>query len=625
MYSIRKSRHIMRASYDWYKKRSKTLSPERLSAFEFDLEHLDQTLLKEDRAEADAYAHKLEEFCSKNFKKSFWEYAWELAVALVFALLIASVVRTMWFEPYEIPTGSMRPTFEEQDHLTVSKLAFGINVPFQTKHFYFDPDLVQRTSVFIFTGEHLPYIDQKTTFFGVIPYTKRYIKRCMGRPGDTLYFYGGKIYGIDKDGNPINEFLNSPYMQHLEHLPFRVFEGEISIPTVRKAIINQMHLPVGRINFSTTGAPRGEVFNGVEWVKDLPLAMNSPHNKIETYSDLWGIRNYAMTRLLTKEQIKRDTTIDAKELPDGVLYLELRHTPSLSYSNPESSGQSIVTPYRTLLPLQQNHLDAIMNNMYTARFVVQNGQGKRYSVDDMKINSSSPRFPGVPDGTYEFYFGKGVRVGWGGITYALEKDHPLYKHDSANIQKLYNLGIEMDLAVAPQVPQRYYPSRYAYFRDGDLYLLGAPILKKEDPALMAFNEREKQKEKNATPEKPYVSFKDFGPPLKEDGSFDSEFIQTFGIKIPEKQYLALGDNHAMSSDSRVFGFIPEDNLQGVPSLIIWPPGERWGFPMQKPYPVFVAPRMIVWGIVLAILAIWYGIHRYRIKRPIYKKITRLET
>ena len=76
----------------------------------------------------------------------------------------------------------------------------------------------------------------------------------------------------------------------------------------------------------------------------------------------------------------------------------------------------------------------------------------------------------------------------------------------------------------------------------------------------------------------------------------------------------------MSSDSRVFGPIPEDNLQGTPSIILWPPGERWGAPNQKPYPLFTVTRLIVWGIVASILLAWYFLQRYLATKTIYKKI-----
>jgi signal peptidase I len=59
-------------------------------------------------------------------------------------------------------------------------------------------------------------------------------------------------------------------------------------------------------------------------------------------------------------------------------------------------------------------------------------------------------------------------------------------------------------------------------------------------------------------------------------------------------YLVLGDNHAMSADSRDFGFVPQENLRGAPDLIFWPPGPRFGFPNQPFYPLFNGPRAFVW-------------------------------
>ena len=147
-------------------------------------------------------------------------------MALALALCVAIVVRQSWFELYEIPTGSMRPTFKEQDHLSVTKTAFGINIPLVTDHILFNPALVERTGVITFTGDKIP-IDQDTKFMWVFPYKKRFIKRLIGRPGDSLYFYGGKIYAIDSEGNPVKEFLDAPWLDGIEHIPFMQFTGSI--------------------------------------------------------------------------------------------------------------------------------------------------------------------------------------------------------------------------------------------------------------------------------------------------------------------------------------------------------------------------------------------------------------
>ena len=382
-----------------------------------------------------------------------------------------------------------------------------------------------------------------------------------------------------------------------------------------------MNKAIGKLAMGPFGDMKAEIFNGEKWIRDNPLAALTPHSSLQTYSDFWGVRNFAEARLLTRDQVKDFTDLYVEGYPEAPLLLELRHTPSLSSAKPVLKGSArgalSLNPYKTLIPLSQSHLNTILDNMYTARIVIQNGYARRYSIEGGGINrSQDPYFPDVPDGTYEFYYGKAYKVGWGAITTLLEPSHPLYSKDPAHIQKLYNLGIEVNTAFSPHSPsQIYFPNRYSYFRDGDLYLLGAPLLKKGDPLLVQFLEKEEKKEKASTPEKPYVAFKDHGPPLKE-GNYDKDFIRTFGFTVPSKQYFVLGDNHAMSSDSRIFGTIPEENLQGAPSLILWPPGERWGFPAQKPYPLFPLPRLVVWAIVLLCYAIWRVYTHYHLWKPL---------
>lgn len=630
VYSLRKSRQILKSSYQWYRKKGKELSEESLNRIESLLQRLDEAILNKNRNEAGVLARQVEEFGETHFKKGIATYLFEVLTAVIIALIVATVIRQVWFELYEIPTGSMRPTFKEQDHLTVSKTGFGINVPLKTEHFYFDPELVQRESIIIWSGDGVPHLNSDSTFMGIFPYTKRYIKRCLGKPGDTLYFYGGKIYGFDREGNDLVELRDNPWMAHLEYLPFTNFEGRRSYvdnprsKTVPEAVFHHFNQAIGRLRFFHQDI-KGEIFNGSKWVEDNPEAQRKPHDTPQTYSDFWGIRNFAMVRILDPTELESLTSYHGKEMEKGLLYLELRHTPSLSYPAPflsERLGVAI-KGYTTIIPLQEQHLKALMDHMYTCRFVVKNGRASSYRLEGEKFYPTSPHFPQVPDGTYEFYYGKGLQVGWGGITSDLPKNHPLYNTEPKHIQKLFNIGIDMTTQVEPHSRnQPFFPNRYAYFRDGDLYVMGGVIMKKEDPLLQNFHEQEKKKEDLATAKTPYVAFKDYGPPLTSEGQLDKNFIKNFGFKIPEKHYLALGDNHAMSQDSRYFGPIPQANLQGAPSLILWPPGERWGLPNQKPYPLLTLPRMIIWGIAALIGLIAWLIHRNRLKKPIFKKLPR---
>lgn len=54
-------------------------------------------------------------------------------------------------------------------------------------------------------------------------------------------------------------------------------------------------------------------------------------------------------------------------------------------------------------------------------------------------------------------------------------------------------------------------------------------------------------------------------------------IEDFGPKeVEEDSYFVLGDNRENSKDSRSFGAILEEDIEGRASFVFWPPGEiRW--------------------------------------------------
>jgi signal peptidase I len=90
-------------------------------------------------------------------------------------------------------------------------------------------------------------------------------------------------------------------------------------------------------------------------------------------------------------------------------------------------------------------------------------------------------------------------------------------------------------------------------------------------------------------------------------------MKSLGLKIPEKMYFVLGDNHAQSADSRVFGFVPEENLKGSPDIIFWPPGSRWGHLPQAASMLITLPRAIIWSLAWVLGIVWY---RYKKKQEI---------
>jgi len=48
------------------------------------------------------------------------------------------------------------------------------------------------------------------------------------------------------------------------------------------------------------------------------------------------------------------------------------------------------------------------------------------------------------------------------------------------------------------------------------------------------------------------------------------------VTIPDGHYFALGDNSPISQDSRVWGLIPKNIVEGKAFLVFWPP-KRWRF------------------------------------------------
>ena len=561
MYSIRKSQRILHGCYSRFQKKKHLLSTVRQAEQEVNLRKLENAIFDKDRRASDQLARDAETFTVAHLGKSRFEYLVELGIAIVLALVIAIVVRQMWFELFQIPTGSMRPSYREQDYLSVTKTSFGIDVPLMNKHLYFDPNLVQRGGAIIFSAHDIPLPDTDTKYFFLIPDKKRYIKRLIGKPGDTLYFYGGKIYGIDAHGKPIQELLDDPWMKKIEHIPFLTFEGHVAAPSPEQLLFKHMNQPIGKLTFNKLGASEGAIRNGDKWMPDRPFNKNPEGSKIQTLGDFWGISNYAMARLLTKEELKEYTNFDPKVVGEAELYLELRHSPNLTYPLPRlyKDGRYFgiqIPAFETVIPLEKKQIDAIMDNMYTSRFVVKDGRSRKYNFENDNFLAGTPHFLDVPDGTYEIFRGTAIQVGWMGTTTELPADHPLNKRDPIRAHELFNMGIDMSTNYEPHTPfQVNYPHRYAYFRDSDLYVMGGPIFTKGDPILVQFEDREAKKAQEATKNKPYLPFLDHGAPIK-DGQLDTAFIEAAGLKVPEREYFVLGDNHAMSADSRVFGFVP---------------------------------------------------------------------
>lgn len=620
IYSLKKSKHIFFQTLKLYNRKKKSLLDSSKESVRQNLESLQNSLIEKDKNKANASAKSCEKQLKTVLKKTQFDHIKDFIGALVFALVIAIIVRQMWFEFYEIPTGSMRPTLKEKDRLVVSKNQYGVNIPLTTSHFYFQPQEVKRGGIVVFTGKNMDIPDVDTLYFYIFPGKKQYIKRMIGKPGDCLYFYGGKIYGINSEGADISHELQNSQLKNIDHIPFIYFEGKALTPRTptngiyTPVVIYQMNEPVAKLSTTSDQKVIGEM---------LPI-FHEP--EIRKYDQLWGFRNYATARLLTKDELTQIKGSLPEKDSQGDLYLELTHDPNLRTATLKRDLFGRLRPSvglsHSYIPLNKNHLQVLMDHLYTARFIVEkNGAIYRYGYknNNKKQQLFSPKIEGVPPGTYEFYHGVAYQILWQGITKKLPKSHPIYTFSLERIWLFFNLGIEFDTRFSPETKfQGLTPSRYAFFRQGDLYVMGAKTLEKTDPILKEFVRQEHEKQIRAPVGLPYTPFIDHGPPLLEDGSIDVHFIKQYGITIPPKSYLVLGDNYAMSADSRDFGFVPEGNLRGVAEFIFWPPGNRFGFPNQPPYPFWTISRVIIWFLAAIVITFWIIIHRKMKRLP--KKI-----
>ncbi len=109
----------------------------------------------------------------------------ETISVIVQALLLALVIRTLLFQPFSIPSGSMRPTLLEGDYLFVSKFAYG----YSRHSLPFSPGLFEGR---IWSGT--PERGDVAVF--KLPSNTRfdYIKRVIGLPGDRVQMRGGALY-----------------------------------------------------------------------------------------------------------------------------------------------------------------------------------------------------------------------------------------------------------------------------------------------------------------------------------------------------------------------------------------------------------------------------------------------
>lgn len=120
---------------------------------------------------------------NKHAKKE--EGNWELIRSLIIAILLATLFRSFAYEPFHIPSGSMKPTLLEGDYIFVSKPSYGYSrysfpfgfPPFEGRILDEKPE---RGDVIVFKLPSNPSVN--------------YIKRLIGMPGDLIQMKQGVLH-----------------------------------------------------------------------------------------------------------------------------------------------------------------------------------------------------------------------------------------------------------------------------------------------------------------------------------------------------------------------------------------------------------------------------------------------
>ena len=137
---------------------------------------------------------------------------WETVKTVVYALLIAGVFRTLFFQPFWIPSGSMKDTLLIGDFLFVNKMAYGYSrfscpfaaCPISGRIFGSEPEL----------GDVVVFRHPTNN--------SDFIKRVMGLPGDVIQMRNGVVYinGEAATQEPTDPFIEDFASQGpMGHMP----------------------------------------------------------------------------------------------------------------------------------------------------------------------------------------------------------------------------------------------------------------------------------------------------------------------------------------------------------------------------------------------------------------------
>lgn len=113
----------------------------------------------------------------------------EIAKIVIYAVVLALFAKSFFYQPFNIPSGSMKGTLLEGDYIFVSKLSYG----YSAKSAFYGLPLFEGR---LFASQ--PRRGDVIVFKLPRDVRSNYVKRLMGLPGDKVQIVGGVVYINDQ-------------------------------------------------------------------------------------------------------------------------------------------------------------------------------------------------------------------------------------------------------------------------------------------------------------------------------------------------------------------------------------------------------------------------------------------
>ncbi|MGB0439241.1 MAG: signal peptidase I, partial [Paracoccaceae bacterium] len=161
---------------------------------------------------------------------------WETIKTVFWALLIAGVFRTLFFQPFWIPSGSMKDTLLIGDFLFVNKMAYGYSYA-SCPSIYLPivgVDIGSDDLCGVFDGDNGRFLGREPSRGDVVVFRhpvsgRDFIKRVVGLPGDTIQMRRGVLHinGTPVELVPAGQFEETAEPQGPQRLRPRCENGPV--------------------------------------------------------------------------------------------------------------------------------------------------------------------------------------------------------------------------------------------------------------------------------------------------------------------------------------------------------------------------------------------------------------